>query len=175
MRTRYLALLLILGALAAQCVYYFPLLPELVASHFGAGGRPNGWISRTGFLVFYLIMIAILASAMFLLPLLLRHLRTTAINIPNREYWLLPEHRGQAYEMLINEMAWFGNAILLFMVCVMQLVFEANTRSGQRPALDEGRFLTLLSLFFAFVIFWIVRLYRRFAVPVSGGVDSPLS
>ena len=162
MATRYLVLLLILGALAAQCVYYYPLLPEHVASHFGAGGQPNGWSSRTGFFVFYFIILAVLAFAMFVLPQLLRYFGATAINIPNREYWLLPEHREQAYAMLANEMAWFGNAILAFLLCVMQLVFEANIRGA---ALDEARFLTLLAIFFGFVIFWLIRLYRRCAIP----------
>ena len=126
MNTRYLVLLLILGAIAAQCVYYYPQMPGQVASHFAAGGRPNGWMSRNGFFAFYGFMIVILTFSMFVLPLLLQRYQSTAINIPNRDYWLEPGRREQAYAMLTNDMAWFGNAILAFFLAVMQLVFEGN-------------------------------------------------
>ena len=29
---------------AAQALHYAPLLPEQIASHFGPGGQPNGWM-----------------------------------------------------------------------------------------------------------------------------------
>lgn len=35
--------------LAVQALYYYPQLPERMASHFGADGRPNGWTTREGF------------------------------------------------------------------------------------------------------------------------------
>jgi uncharacterized membrane protein len=169
MSARYLVLLLICGAIAFQCVYYHPLLPEQVASRFGAGGQPNGWTTREGFFVFYTVIFTVMAFSFFVLPLLLHRFRVTAINIPNRNYWLRPQNREQAYTMLTHEMAWFGNAIFGFLFYVMQLVFEANVaEQGVQRRLPEGQFLALLGIFFAFVIFWTVRLYRRFAVPTGG-------
>jgi hypothetical protein len=45
-----------LGALCLAFVVYLassaPLLPERVAIHFGAGGHPNRWMTRTSHLVF---------------------------------------------------------------------------------------------------------------------------
>jgi len=166
LKARHLILLLLFGAIAAQCVYYYPLLPEMVASHYGTGGRPNGWSSRTGFYAIYLGMVTVMPPAFFVLPILLRKFQVQQINIPNRHYWLAPERREQAYAMLANEMAWFGNVILGFLLGMMQLVFEANVaaEAGQRR-LPEAQFLTLLGIFLAFVVFWIVRLYRRFAKP----------
>jgi uncharacterized membrane protein len=169
MNTRYLILLLLCGLIAAQCVYYYPLLPARVASHYGVGGQPNGWTTRDGFLGFYFIILSVMAFAMFVLPHLLRYFRVAGINIPNREYWLRSDNREQAYEMLIHEMAWLGNAIFGFLAGVMQLVFEANIAAAGHGRLAEAPFLMLTGIFLAFAIFWAVRLHRRFAIPITPG------
>src|SRR5215831_1038525 len=48
-----------------QTAYYYPRLPEMIASHFGVGGRPDRWSSKPGF---FLTMVAISLSAAVLLP-----------------------------------------------------------------------------------------------------------
>jgi len=51
---------------AAQTIYYFPRLPAIVAQHFDAAGRANGWASRDAFFIFsWTILLGI--SAIFML------------------------------------------------------------------------------------------------------------
>ena len=45
----------------AQAAYYYPLLPDNVASHFGASGRPDAWASKEFFVKIYLIAVAFVA------------------------------------------------------------------------------------------------------------------
>ena len=49
----------------ALCVvhvmYYYPLLPEKVASHFGLSGQPDAWSTKTFFVTRYFVITGILA------------------------------------------------------------------------------------------------------------------
>ncbi len=41
-----------------QTVYYYPRVPQVVASHFDGTGVPNAWSGRDGFFALYLGMVA---------------------------------------------------------------------------------------------------------------------
>jgi len=162
MKTRHLILLLLLGGVTLQCLYYFPLLPETVSSHFDGAGRPNGWSSKQAFYTLYLFIVGLMTFCFFFLPRLLRRVPSSLINLPNREYWLVPERKEQALAMLEEEMGWFGIAILLLMIWTLQLAINANLPGGGELRSDV--MLMLLGGFFVFTIVWVVRLYRRFAI-----------
>ena len=99
----------------------------------------------------------------FVLPKLLRNVRSSLVNLPHRDYWLAPERREKAFAMLSEEMAWFGNAILAMMIYTFQLAIEANLPG--RGGFRSDDMWVLLVGFFAFTGIWLLRLYRRFAVP----------
>jgi uncharacterized membrane protein len=162
-KTRHLILLLLWGAVALQCLYYFPLLPEAVASHFDGAGRPNGWSSKQGFIALHLSIAGLMTFVFFVLPRLLRRIRPSLINLPNREYWLIPERKEQALAMLDEEMGWFGIAILMMIISTTQLAINANLAGGDN--LRSETMWMLLGGFFAFTVVWLIRLYRRFRVP----------
>lgn len=50
----YLGLLLLA---ILQAAWYYPQLPEMVASHFGVSGKPDGWMSRQSFLLVELMRV----------------------------------------------------------------------------------------------------------------------
>ena len=64
-------------------------LPERVASHFGAQGQPDGWMSRSN----HLLLMAVFGFAfpLFLVGLffVLRFV-PEGLNVPDRDYWLAP-------------------------------------------------------------------------------------
>ena len=51
-----------------QTLYYYPQLPEVVASHWDGLGAPNGWSSRFGFFGVYLGIVILLAGVFIYLP-----------------------------------------------------------------------------------------------------------
>src|SRR5277367_5148881 len=77
-------------------------LPAKVASHFDIEGRPNGWMSRemcVGFTVGLGILMPALVVGMMggagRIPV-------SFINLPHRDYWLVPERRGPALAILLR-------------------------------------------------------------------------
>ena len=163
-KTRHMILLLLLGLVAIQCLYYFPLLPRVMASHFDASGHPNGWSTKEVFFGLYVCILALMIFGFFIVPRLLQAVPPSLINLPNREYWLAPERKDQAMAMIADDMGWFGIAILMLLIATIQLAIQANLAGG--GLLSDVMWL-LLGGFVVFAILWTVRLYRRFALPPS--------
>ena len=64
---RVLFFVIVLAAIA-QCVHDFPLLPDRLASHFGASGMPNGWMTKSQFFITFAIVLLPALFVEFLLP-----------------------------------------------------------------------------------------------------------
>lgn len=137
-------------------------LPDVTASHFVANGQADGFVSRHAYMA--------ITSALIMVPLFLAWITTyigrhypTLLNIPNRDYWLLPERREAAIAVLDAAMEWFAQALLAFLCYVHWLVLHANTQ--QPPRLDEPFFIAGLTGFALFTIGWLVVLYSCYRIP----------
>src|SRR5262249_10675117 len=86
-------------------------------------------------------------------------------NLPNREYWLAPERRAQAFDVLTTSALWFGCLIEVFLCSVHWHVVQANAHHP--PQLANGPFLTSLGLFLAALVVWIIMLIRQFRIPLN--------
>jgi uncharacterized membrane protein len=162
MRASRIALLLLLGAFGLRFAMHFAALPPVVASHFGVDGAPNGWMSKSVFLLFTLIPIGVVIIVAFLAPWMTSRMPVELINLPNKDYWLAPERKHQGLAKLGQHLEWFSTALVAFLIFVYELVFKAN---AEQTGLANGPFLIGLGLFFAFVTVFLVTLYRSFAIP----------
>ena len=61
------------GVFLAQLVYYYPNLPETVASHYDGFGAPDAWMKRGNFLAFEVVILAVIILEFAFLPLFLRN------------------------------------------------------------------------------------------------------
>ena len=72
-------------------------LPPVVASHFDASGVPNGWSSRSTYVLLLLIIGVVLPLGItVLMTSLTRTGSPERLNIPARDYWARPEHAPEA-------------------------------------------------------------------------------
>ena len=148
---------LLFAAGAASILHFAEELPELVAVHFDAAGRANGFMTRTGCRDFMLVstlgipLLIVLATT--LLP---RALPVSLINLPHRDYWLAPV-------FLSEQGLWFGCILVLFLAVVDGMLVKANAVSP--PAFPTGPFIAMLLLFFCAIGVWGLRMVRRFRAP----------
>lgn len=159
---RYVPLLVLLLLHIAQLAHYYPLLPDPVASHFGVNGIPNGWMSKTQYLLLNLFFVALTGLLAFGLPLFLRILPASLINIPHREYWLAPERRRLAEHMLSAELCWIAALFYAVLLATNQLAIAANFR--QPPRLSDSIW-AILGAATILIVLWLWRLYRIFRPP----------
>src|SRR5690242_12009536 len=71
-------------------------LPPIVASHFGADGVANGFMSRYAYVSFMLAVTVVTPLLVVLLPRILREISPNLLNLPHREHWLAPERREES-------------------------------------------------------------------------------
>ena len=152
----FVAVLLAIG----QCLYFGPRLPATMASHFGANGQPDGSQSKGAFLGFDLFIVALLTAIFTGMPLLIRRLPVSMINLPNKDYWLAPERRDESLAFLANQLELIGGSALLLVVAVMQLAFNANLSNA--PTMPPTLIWPPVVAFIGFELVCTVRLMWRF-------------
>jgi uncharacterized membrane protein len=154
--------IILLAALGAVLVvllaYYYPLLPEQVASHFDVDGVPNGWMSKGAFVGVMVFVSIITAIPIVGLTLALPRMESS-INIPNKLYWLAPERREETIAAISSSMIWTECVVMGLLVLLTFFVCRLNVAGTGR--LELPMFPTL-GVFVAVIGFIVVRLIRKF-------------
>lgn len=154
-------LVLTLAGVAGHLIYYYPRLPDTVASHFGASGRPDGWSSKETYSVIIIAIAGVLALMFLGIGPFIRRLPNDMINFPNRDYWLAPERRDASLAAFARMVHGIGIATLALLIGINQLVFNANLNP---PANLGAAAWVLLGAYLSFVSLWTIRLFRQFRV-----------
>ena len=155
-------LLFVISLGVAQALYFRAELPARVASHFDGAGRPNGWMTRDGLVLFQCILLLALGALFGFAGRLVAETPNGLINLPNKNYWLAPERRAESVAFLTGWLRWVGAGTLAFLMVVFQLSVQANLRRGR---LDTPQFFTAMGIFLAGLAIAVVWLYRRFCAP----------
>ena len=164
MKLQWYIVLFLFGLAIAQSIYFYPLLPDAVGSHFDAAGKVNGSsTTKFSYFIVYFVSLLTTSSFMLVLPSILKYLPTSSINLPHREYWLSDDRREQTLNFFNVHMSWFGVATMTLMIAIFHLTFLANLS----PTKNLNVFLswTIFGAFFLFMIGWVVVLIRRFPAP----------
>ncbi|MES2732789.1 MAG: DUF1648 domain-containing protein [Bacteroidota bacterium] len=161
MKTSQLSLYMLfaIGMLAMlQAAWFYPQLPETVASHFNASGVADGYMSKIGFLVFQVIFIPAMGLLFVGIGRLLNQIPASLINVPNREYHLSEERKAFTFSVLTNQLRWFGVVTMLLLLIVCALANKANL--SQPPVLPMPTYL--LMSYFIFTLIWTAMLVLKF-------------
>lgn len=153
-------LFFLIGVFVAQCLYYFPNLPSVMASHFDGTGEPNGWMPKQSYFAFMTVILGLIVLEFTLLPYLIGKMPRRLINMPNKDYWFAEQRRPETVEIIRHYFEWFSAALLALFIGINQLVFLANIN---RENLSSQIWLILIA-FFVFVIVWLIKFYRRFRI-----------
>jgi hypothetical protein len=101
-------------------------LPARVATHFGAGGEPNGWETHSGYLHFTLFFGAAVPAFVLAVFHLGRLGGGALLNIPHREYWLAPERREETLASLDRVGVRFAGLLVAFFAVLHHFILAAN-------------------------------------------------
>ena len=146
---------------AVHFASYYSQLPDVVASHFNGRGVPNGWQSKPSFFMVAVGVSVLAAMVGFGIPRIIAAVPPELLNLPNKRYWLAPEHLAETMESLNTYFAWFGCALLLIMILTFDYAIQSNLHPNNRP--DVSRMWYILAGFLVFTVVWIARMIARFA------------
>lgn len=157
--------LFVLALAGVQVAYYYPQLPEYMASNFGGGGEAQAWMSKKIFFVFSMGMMTVLALLFVWMGPILRRMPIWLINLPNRAYWFAPARKEQTLYRMDRIFGWIGISTLVFTLVVCQLVIEANLHPP--PRLSDA-FLWVFVLYLVGILGSVVWIYRTFGTTPEG-------
>lgn len=142
----------------AHLAYYYPQLPETVASHFDMDGVPNGWMGRTAFVVIMGFVMILSVGSTAGIALLLPRIQDS-INISNKDYWLAPERRDDTMGFIASTMLWIACAVVLLLLIINLFVIEMNIEKGATLGLPM---IPTLLVFLGAIGILLVRMILKF-------------
>jgi len=161
-----------LGALTAvwagHLAYYAPRMPPRMANHFTGSGRPNEWMARETLIQLDVLLFGFLFALLVGISFLVRHLPVEWINVPHRDYWFAEQRRPASSERLFRHMLWLTCLVLVLLIAVNHLVFQAHLR-GDGPRLDGTGVIVCMGGFVVGLAAWTVRLFALFPRPRQAG------
>ena len=154
----HLVFLFLLAAMLVQMAWYYPRLPERMASHFNFAGQADSFMAKQAFMKVHLGVMGMMFVMFLLVPMLIVRLPPGLINLPNKEYWLAPERREHTGRVIQGYLVGFGDMMLLFLL----VVFHEAMRASLMPEPQlSNRIWVMLVLLAGFVIVWTVRFRLR--------------
>jgi hypothetical protein len=140
-------------------------LPARVASHFGASGAADGWSSRTDYLVLNILITVLVVVGIPAIGMAATRGSGMGLNIPHKEYWLLPENRPELSRRLRSDLAFFAAVTAMLLAWIDVLVVRANDAAA--PGMGGSSWVAL-GAYLVVVLGWTVwMMTKRYAVPAS--------
>lgn len=164
--TSHRRILILLGLYVCFVGYVFATtsqLPERVATHFDSSGQPNGWMTRSGHLLFTLGFGFVFPLFVVAICSLFRFMPDDLFNLPDRDYWLAPERRAATCAYFRDQSLWFACMAVVFVTGIHHLILRANSQTP--PVLSMPLLLGLAGCFLAGVAVWAITLLRHFKRP----------
>jgi len=142
-----------------QIAYYYPQMPEVMASHFNGAGIPNGWASKAVFFALYAAIVFLLAFVFLYVPKWSEKQSRFGLKLPNKDYWLAPARIEQTQSFIKRQMVIIGVAHLLLTLLVIQMAINANF--SESPVLDRRVSWILISYFLVLAL-WLIHFFFHF-------------
>ncbi len=155
-----LVLTIFLLGFVLYIAYSAKFLPEKVATHFGASGQPNGWMSRSHYSWFMVALGAGLPLFLVVQVLIIRRMPDKYINLPNKDYWLSPEHKDEYVSFMSGYLFWMACMLIAFFAGLHYFTIQANHLEPVR--LEMGKIMLLTIGFVAASIIWCIALFLHF-------------
>ena len=144
--------------------FYYPLLPERMASHFDLQGNPDSWSSKPTFFAVYAGMLFGVAGLLLGVGLAMRWIPVSLVNLPNKDYWLAPQRKSESLALVRCYLLWMTNATIALLAGCVHLTFRANL--VRDPDLGPA-LMVIIGLYLVFTLVWCIGLFWQFRKPTQ--------
>jgi uncharacterized membrane protein len=152
-------------AMIAQVLIFGPDLPDRMASHFDLNGNPDGWSSKSTFLILWIFLIIIINIWMPLTGIIIKKGPRWMISIPNKDYWFKSEQNiARLREIMDTVMGMIFFSVNLIFIYAFHYTYEIN--------MNKTTSLEFWPIFIPIVfvtIFPLIYLLKKLQIP-SGSI-----
>lgn len=124
----YVTTIVLLAISGIHLAFYYPRLPDPMASHFDFSGQADNFMSKERFAIIYMCMQMGFAVLFVLLGRFLYVVPDALINVPNKAYWLADQRRLQTIKTMETMLAWLGLGTLALMLIIFHLTCLVNLK-----------------------------------------------
>ncbi|MFA7228959.1 MAG: DUF1648 domain-containing protein [Melioribacteraceae bacterium] len=140
-------------------VFYYSSLPDQIASHFDFNNEADGWMNKESFLVLQISVTLLLAAMFFAISFFLPKFPDSAVNLPNKEFWLTGGRREESMRTMQNFFYWIGNLTLGFLIVTFQEINSVNLSGGDKISSNIWIYLIIFLVSISFVI---IKMFLHF-------------
>jgi uncharacterized membrane protein len=150
-----------------ETVRLWNIAPAQMASHFDIQGNPDRFSTKEQFFGFQLqtMLVVIGLGVVTQILVLITPVERVNIKMPNREYWLAPEHRDEIMDRMSSFVAMLFGIVLVGIQAGFDLAVSANLH--QPIHFDAQMMLIVIAGFFVLTILMLFLLTISFRVPAS--------
>lgn len=138
---------------AAEILYFYPRLPDTVASHFNVEGDVDNYMNKNSFVLFVSGVYLVITSFFLILTWRLPSISTRHINLPYKETVLNESNKKESYakiSLFFIKLAVLTNAFFFFLFLLSSYVSINNLK--KLPSI----FFVLLALYVGAMILLFV-------------------
>jgi uncharacterized membrane protein len=150
-----------------ETVRLWNITPAQMASHFDIQGEPDRFSTKAQFFSFELetMLVVIGLGVVTQILVLMTPVEWINIKMPNREYWLAPEHRDEIMDRMSSFVAILFGIVALGVQAGFELAVSANLH--QPIHFDAQAMLMVIAGLFVTTPLMLVWLTISFRVPSS--------
>ena len=158
---------IVLLACIFETVRLWTITPAQMASHFDIAGNPNRFDAKEQFFGFEIeIMLVVIGMGVIMqIVVLITPVEWVNLRMPNREYWLMPEHRDELTDRMSSFAGMLFGTILLGIQAGFELAVSANLH--QPIVFNAGPMWAVIAGLFVVDGLLLFRLMISFRVPRS--------
>lgn len=144
-----------------QSLYYLPRLPQNVAVHFGGTGAANNWGNRQFLITFDLAVITVIFAMFITITLLIKHISSEMINLPDKNYWLSGEKKEKTLTIIQNILSEFGLATIILLLIIFEIVYRTNVKNLDILLINPFIPLAFYVLYVCIFVCRILRIFKK--------------
>jgi len=160
---RGLTFLVLIGSIV-QCVLYYPVIPDSIASHFDFYGNPDAYYNKTTFIGIYLGLLYIVTLMLGISSILPISFSSKMVKVPNKEYWMAPPRSAETLSYISTYLMKTAFSTSLFLFSIFELLFEMARRRIEHL---HWSFWPMLCAFLAYYVILYFEIRTRFPSKVK--------
>jgi uncharacterized membrane protein len=159
--------IIVLLACVFESIRLWRIAPAQMASHFDIIGNPDHFTTKAQFFAFEIetMLVVIGLGVLTQVFVLITPVEWINIKMPNRDYWLAPEHRDEIMDRMSSFVAVLFGIVALGVQAGFELAVSANLH--QPIHFDAQTMFVFIAGFFVITILMLFWLMISFRVPSS--------
>ncbi len=147
-------------------VFYYPQLPETVASHFNIKGKADSYLSKEAYVLVQIAVLLLITLGASATSKFIPRSSGKLLNLPNKSYWLAEERKEETLYYISVAFLKIGAATNILLGLVFTEATFANLHTEPKLGASVG---VLVLIYVAAITLFLFQMIKRFSIKEKNG------